>query len=74
MRNNATWGGAIEIKTFCEMYQVNVMVLNIRNNETDKDSPKEIKFIASSPSTRWIGISWNGGHFEPVNIIDIKKD
>ena len=71
MRNNATWGGAIEIKTFCEMYQVNILVLNIRNNETDKDSPKEIKFIASSPSTRWIAISWNGGHFEPVYINDI---
>ena len=68
MRNNATWGGAIEIKSFCEMYQVNVIVINIRNNSQDKDSSKEIKFTSSKPSNRWVGITWSGGHFEPIDI------
>ena len=66
MRNNATWGGAIEIKAFCEMYNVNVEVINIRNNERDTHSKKEIKFLSHTPSNRWVSITWNGGHFEPV--------
>lgn len=66
MRNNATWGGAIEIKAFCEMYNVNVLVINIRNNERDKDSKKEIKFLSNTPANRWVTITWNGGHFEPL--------
>jgi hypothetical protein len=75
MRSNATWGGAIEIKSFCEMYQVNVLVLNIRNNQTDMETTtKEIKFLSSVPSQRWVSITWNGGHFEPINIEIINSE
>ena len=73
MRNNATWGGAIEIRAFCEMYKVNVLVKNIRNNSTDENHPKNIQFLCSDPTSRWVFISWNGGHFEPV-IVHIKDD
>lgn len=66
MRNNATWGGAIEIRAFCEMYNVNVLVKNIRNNTLDKNSPKDIEFLSSESVNKWVVISWNGGHFEPV--------
>jgi hypothetical protein len=75
MRSNATWGGAIEIKSFCEMYKVNVLVLNIRNNQTDIESTtKEIKFLSSTPSQKWVSITWNGGHFEPINIESINSE
>lgn len=66
MRNNATWGGAIEIRAFCEMYGVNVLVKNIRNNVIDKGSPKDIEFLTSQDVNKWVIISWNGGHYEPV--------
>lgn len=70
MRSNSTWGGAIEIKAFCELYKVNILVKNIRRTDEEKD----IQFICASEETdKWIVISWNGGHFEPV-IIEIPEE
>jgi len=62
MRSNAVWGGAPEIKSFCEMYKVNVIVKNIRGGNINED----ITFSCNTPTNRWVVISWNGGHFEPV--------
>jgi hypothetical protein len=59
MRNENTWGGAIEIKAFCEMYSVNVEVLIL----SDK---KKVLFQPQKSSNILIKISWNGSHFEPV--------
>lgn len=65
MRSNSTWGGAIEIRAFCEMYDVNIIVKNIRHLEKD-DEDKCIEFLCSNNKDRWVVISWNGGHFEPI--------
>lgn len=56
MRNNETWGGGIEIKAFCEIYnyQVNVHI------------PKSvIPFYPKQLPVRIINISWTGNHFTP---------
>jgi hypothetical protein len=58
MRQYHTWGGAPEIKAFCEIYNTCVKVLVIHDN-------KEIEFTPKCP-TQFIKISWNGSHFEPL--------
>jgi len=76
MRSNSTWGGAIEIRAFCEMYDVNVIVKNIRNAATNEEETY-IEFLCSNNKDRWVVISWNGGHFEPIlfkhgDVVNIK--
>lgn len=58
MRQYHTWGGAPEIKAFCELYNICVKVLVTQDN-------KEIVFTPKT-QTKIIKISWNGGHFEPI--------
>lgn len=78
MRNNSTWGGAIEIKATCNIYNCRIIVVNIRNNRRNRNlisqlgnSGKDIEFIpnknANSDISKTIKITWNGGHFEPLN-------
>ena len=55
MRNNETWGGAIEIKSFCEIYKIQVNVHTIGG--------KIISFIPLTIPTAIINISWSGNHF-----------
>lgn len=67
MRHSNTWGGAVEIKAFCELFsiQVNVVVLETR---------KTISFVPNKWETqnctindlRCITITWNGYHYEPI--------
>lgn len=56
-----TNGGAIEIRAFCALYNLNVRVLQCGPRQGGK--PIEFIFKDSLP---WITISWNGGHYEPV--------
>lgn len=57
MRSTSTWGGGIEIRSFVNLYKINVEVVNIRDS-----SGRSIVFTTgTSPQT--IKISWNGGHF-----------
>jgi len=59
MRQDSTWGGAPEIRAFCEMYNVGVKVLVLQ-------SGKLIEFKPTKDSSIFVLISWNGGHFEAV--------
>lgn len=61
MRKSTTWGSAFEIKAFCEIFTVIVLVKTRANefieflpSETFIDYPKRIK------------IDWNGFHYEPI--------
>ena len=68
MRSTNTWGGAIEIKAFCEIYHVSVCVYSSRRG---KENNKLIAhFYSSTPSTLHpvIKIEWSGGHYEPIRI------
>lgn len=57
MRNPGTWGGAIEIKAFCNMYFMNVNVLDTRTNKNT------IEFVEGSKAKKTLNIKWNGGHY-----------
>jgi hypothetical protein len=59
MRSDNTWGGAPEIRSFCEMYNVGVKVLVIGTG-------KLIEFKPTNESNVFVVISWTGNHFEPV--------
>lgn len=60
MRKEHTWGGAIEIKAFCDMFQSKVVV-HIQS------SKKTVEFYPHNEIIRCeFFIHWDGGHYEPV--------
>jgi hypothetical protein len=64
MRKNSTWGGAIEIKAFCDIYHINVEVIILNNGIAEQ---KTILFQPDlKPCNRLLKITWNGNHFEPL--------
>lgn len=83
MRKISTWGGAIEIKAAANIWNLEIIVKNIRNKKNS-----QIHFIPNqgiNNSTKKIYLTWNGFHYEPIrdsknnnntiksNIIDKKK-
>jgi len=61
MRKRSEWGGGIEIQTACNLWNLRIIIHNIR----EKDS--YIEFIPlKNLYTYTIQLSWNGFHFEPV--------
>lgn len=64
MSKTHVWGGAIEIKGFCDLYKMNVNVHVTYTNQ---------KFIVTTPNAiKTCHISYNGGHFEPL-YLEIKN-
>jgi hypothetical protein len=62
MRSMTTWGGAIEIQCACNIWNLQINVLNYRD-----DGNKVIEFIPINKNiTRVISIYWTGGHYEPI--------
>lgn len=61
MRRDHTWGGAIEIKAFCDMFQavVNVHILPTREIIEFQPAQKRGELFR-------FRISWNGSHYEPL--------
>lgn len=61
MKSANTWGGAIEIKAFCELFRIPVHV-------RVESSGSIIEFVPNNhpENSNYILISWNGCHFEPV--------
>ena len=55
------WGTAIEIKAYCDLFKTNVKIKSYPSNSY-------IDFLSESPSRIWIMISWNGSHYEAINI------
>jgi hypothetical protein len=62
MRNTSTWGGAIEIQTACNIWNLKIIVKNIRDiNGADIEFiPIHNNFLTT------IYLEWSGGHYEPV--------
>ena len=61
MRNTSTWGGAIEIKCFCNMYNLKVIVHGKRNSI--KEEIVEFLPEINKNTRHQIIINWNGGHY-----------
>ena len=61
MKNMGQWGGAIEIKAFCDLFGLNVKVHSFPNRRT-------IEFISQTSKGKvpWVEITWTGNHYEPV--------
>jgi hypothetical protein len=64
MRRTSTWGGAIEIQAACNIWNISVIVINIR------DTPNiSIEFLPISKQiNKIIHIEWSGGHYEPKRL------
>ena len=62
MRKTSTWGGAIEIQCACNIWNLKIIVHNIRERNA-----KNIEFIPLNRNfNKIIEITWNGGHYEPI--------
>ena len=62
MRLTSTWGGAIEIQSACNIWNLRINVLNYRDNNN-----KIIEFIPLHGNyEKTINIYWNGTHYEPI--------
>ena len=62
MRKTSTWGGAIEIQAACNIWNMSVIVHDIRNSRRDK-----ITFLPiNGRVNNTINITWSGGHYEPI--------
>jgi hypothetical protein len=59
MRLDETWGGAIEIKAFCELFGVPVHVLHTMNGRVIEFAP------SSGRRSGVVHLNFNGGHYEP---------
>ena len=65
MRMNDTWGGAIEISTVCNLFNLKIVVKNLQDN-------KDIEFIPLNNNfNNIIYVSWNGVHFEPISLLQL---
>ena len=60
MKQDSTWGGAIEIRAFCELFQVRVVV-RIYSNE------KTIEFFPQNKDPHHtVEIGYTGNHYVPI--------
>jgi len=63
MRNQSTWGGAIEIQVACNIWNLRIIVHNYR----DRTINNKIEFIPINNSIdKTIELYWTGGHYEPI--------
>ena len=65
MANSHTWGGAIEIRAFCEMFQTRVLV---------EIHGRRIEFLPKEEPRFTIHLHYTGNHYEPISISDEKKN
>jgi hypothetical protein len=71
MRNPSTWGGALEIKAFCNIFNIDVVVHHTSTNkeiEFKSDSLKIYQKSEGSFSVR-INLLYNGNHYDPKNMV-----
>lgn len=62
MRQTSTWGGAIEIQAACNIWNIKIIVSNIRNRDGS-----HIEFIPiHTIFNNTIYLEWSGGHYEPI--------
>ena len=60
MRHPSTWGGALEIIAFCEIFNIDVVV-HFQN--------REIEFLPKNKSLITLHLNYNGNHYTPLSVI-----
>lgn len=63
MRHTSTWGSSLEIKAFCDIYNVGVVV---RISQTGKDVVFRPSSMGNANVLKAVMIEWSGNHFEPI--------
>jgi|TARA_Y100000813_G_scaffold193950_1_gene173798 hypothetical protein len=58
MKKAETWGGALEIRSFAELFHMRVRVFVMANQ-------KWIEFVPNGTVKRTVTIHWNGTHYTP---------
>ena len=65
MRQTSTLGGAIEIQSACNIWNIQINVSNYRDTGN-----RIIEFVPLHGNiANTINIYWNGGHFEPITAV-----
>lgn len=68
MRSTSTWGGAIEIKAFCELYKRVVKVYSTRANDLNVIPVAEFVPQSSNVCDGFpVSLLWTGSHYDPMN-------
>lgn len=62
MSQPSTWGGAIEIRAFCDVFNARVLVLVYETKKTIEFVPWQ-----QNDATVTLMIGYTGNHFEPIN-------
>jgi hypothetical protein len=63
MRSTSTWGGAIEIQSACNIWNLRINVKNYRDQQN-----RTIEFVPLNQNIeKTINIYWTGGHYEPIH-------
>ncbi len=63
MRSPSTWGGAVEIQSACNIWNMKIIVKNIR----DRCQNNLIEFVPLHGNIeRTIYLEWSGGHYEAI--------
>jgi hypothetical protein len=62
MRRQTTWGGAIEIQAACNIWNVRILIHNIR----DINNVQIIEFLPLTSTKITINLTWNGNHYEAL--------
>ena len=74
MRLPSTWGGAIEIKAFCDLFHAVVRVKVLSSGEWIVFEPEQCQpknFTPLQKTCPMLSISWNGSHYEPLRSNEI---
>ena len=70
MRSSSTWGGAIEIKAFAEIYKKEVLVYSFRSEERGA-LIATFRPDNAEPDPSPLLLEWTGGHYEPIRSRDM---
>lgn len=73
MRNDATWGGALEIQSICNMFNIGVRVHTGGGRIPIEFVPAATVRSSSSPIEHILDITWNGCHFQAISEIAQQK-
>ena len=66
MQKQSTWGGAIEIRAFCEIFLFKVEVVVLQTGKIIEFVPAVWNDISKKEKLcRVLKITWNGYHYEP---------
>ncbi len=70
MNSDSTWGGAIEIKSACDIWSLKIIVNHVNFKQKHTKSQFKIEFLPTNGKKykKTINLYYNGSHYEPVLI------